>query len=243
METFRIFIGYDARETVAYHVLAESIRKHASKPVSITPLVREQLWPHFNRERGSLESTDFAFSRFMVPWLCGYQGHALFMDCDMLVKADVCELFTHAAMNGDKAVFVCQHDYTPKTSTKFLGQQQTVYPRKNWSSVMLLDTARCRALSPDYVSRGPGSDLHRFAWLPNDRIGALPLEWNWLVGEYEHNDQAKILHYTLGGPWFKQYWLGDHAQDWLQAWRESMCLSRADHLKPDEIQALTAVNA
>lgn len=225
MSPFRIFIGYDERETVAYHVLAESIRKHASKPVSITPLVRQQLAPTFSRSRGPLESTDFAYSRFLVPWLANYEGLCLFLDCDMLVKADVWELLLYPTAYPDKAVFVCQHDYVPTSETKFLGQHQTVYPRKNWSSVMLFNAKQCRALTPQYVNEATGASLHRFAWLDDSDIGALPLEWNWLVGEYAHNDQAKNLHYTLGGPWFPETVHCDHAEDWLAVWRSSMGLS------------------
>lgn len=226
MTPFQVFIGYDSRETVAYHVLAESIRKHASKPVSITPIVREQLGPLFNRSRGPLEATDFAFTRFLVPYLAGYSGLALFLDCDMLCKADVWDLLLYPTAYPDKAIFVCQHDYVPKSSTKFLGQTQTVYPRKNWSSMMLFQAEKCKALTPRYVNEASGADLHRFVWLDDSDIGGLPLEWNWLVEEYPHNNDAKILHYTLGGPWFPETWECDHASDWLEAWRSSMCLSR-----------------
>lgn len=221
MRPLRIFIGFDEREAVAYHVLCESIRRHASKPVSITPLVRSQLAPFFSRARGPLESTDFAYTRFLVPFLVNYTGVAVFLDCDMLVRADIWEL-VHDFAGDDKAVSVCKHDYVPKSVTKFLGQQQTVYPRKNWSSVMLFNAALCQALTPDYVNKAPGSDLHRFHWLTDGAIGSLPLEWNWLVGEYPHNDQAKNLHYTLGGPWFPETGNCDHAADWFEAWQQSM---------------------
>lgn len=225
MMPFRVFVGFDDRETVAYHVLCESIRRHASKPVSITPLVRSQL--AFTRARGPLESTDFAFTRFLVPHLVNYEGLALFLDCDMLVKADVWELLFYPAAYPDKAVFVAQHDYVPKTNTKFLGQTQTVYPRKNWSSVMLFNARHCTALTPEYVHTATGQDLHRFAWLEDDKIGALPLYWNWLVDEYPHNDQAKNLHYTLGGPWFPDTANCDHQEDWVMEWHRTMGLSLA----------------
>jgi hypothetical protein len=227
MKPLRVFVGFDERETVAFHVCAESIRKHASYPVAITPLVRSQL-PVFSRPRGPLESTDFAYTRFLVPWLVSYEELAIFMDCDMLVKTDILDLVRHCQTDPMRAVWVCQHDYQPKTGTKFLGQKQTSYPRKNWSSVMVFQGSRCKALTPAYVNEATGAELHRFAWLKDEQIGSLPLEWNWLVDEYPHNDNAKILHYTLGGPWFPETFKCDHAEDWLEVWRSSMCLSRAE---------------
>ena len=226
MILLKIFIGYDDRETVAYHVLSESIRQHASRPVSITPLVRSQLEPQFSRARGPLESTDFAFSRFMVPYLCDYQGLAVFMDCDMLVKADIYELLLYTAAYPGKAVYCCQHDYSPNSATKFQGHIQTVYPRKNWSSLMVFDARQCRMLTPQLVNTATGADLHRFTWLDDSDIGSLPVEWNWLVGEYPLNPDAKNLHYTLGGPWFPETANCDHAQEWVLAWQTAMGIQK-----------------
>lgn len=223
MKPLRVFVGFDERETVAYHVCAESIRKHARGPVSITPLVRSQLGV-FTRTRGPLESTDFAFTRFLVPWLVNYEGVAIFMDCDMLVKSDIWELVDLTKGDYRRAVWVCQHDYQPKSSTKFLGQPQTNYPRKNWSSLMVFYTGRCHALTSAYVNTAPSADLHRFSWLNDEQIGSLPLEWNWLVDEYPHNDDAKILHYTLGGPWFKETANCDHADEWFDTCRAALGL-------------------
>lgn len=242
-QPFRIFIGYDPKETVAYHVLAHSILRQSTIPVSITPLSRANLGRLYTRPRGATESTEFSISRFLVPYLCGYQGPALFMDCDMLVQGDVAELLLHAVINPEKAVTVCQHDYTPGETTKFLGQPQTAYPRKNWSSVMVFNTEHCRRLTPEYVNTASGLDLHRFNWLkggplvnlggqwmsqtitgphgaqvPHEDealwIGALPLTWNHLVGEYSPDPDAKNLHWTLGGPWFSDYALAPHAERW-----------------------------
>src|SRR6202008_2351880 len=140
----------------------------------------------FDRERLPQQSTEFSFSRFLTPHLSGYRGWSLFMDCDMLVRADLADLF---ALRDDRyAVMVCQHDYDPRDDTKFLKNRQSRYGKKNWSSVMLFNNAQCQALTPDYVSTASGLDLHQFKWLGDDsRIGALPLEWNWLVGEYPFN--------------------------------------------------------
>ena len=213
---FQVYIGYDANEAVAYHTLAHSILRRASIPVSIAPLMRSQLGSLYKRERGPTESTEFSLTRFLVPILSRYQGWSLFMDCDMLCRADMAELAAFAERSGDKAVLVCKHDYVPKTERKFLGQIQTRYPRKNWSSLMLFNNARCTALTPQYVNGATGLELHRFAWLEDAVIGELPLAWNWLVGEYEHDPGAKIVHYTLGGPYFDEYRGCDYAEEWFE---------------------------
>ena len=212
----KVFIGFDSKETVAYHVLSNSILRHARFPVSITPLVREHLKVFFTRGRGPLESTDFSISRFLVPYLSGYQGYSVFMDCDMLMRGDIKELWKYVD-DTETPLWVCQHDYRPKTEFKMAGQVQTTYPRKNWSSFMVFNNSRCRALSPDYVNNASGLDLHRFNWLKEgEEIGALPLEWNWLVGEYPENPFAKNYHYTLGGPWFASGRHCDHHKEWLE---------------------------
>ena len=214
-----IFIGYDPNETVAWHVLAHSIQRRASIPVAIAPLMRRQLQGLYRRERGPTESTEFSLTRFLVPALSAYRGWSLFMDCDMLCRADVAELAALAPQSPDKAVLVCRHDYVPKTERKFLDRVQTKYPRKNWSSLMYFNNERCRALSADYVNNASGLDLHRFAWLDDAQIGDLPLEWNWLVGEYERIDAPKMVHYTLGGPYFDAYRDCDYAREWREELR------------------------
>jgi len=216
-EPLRIFIGFDSKEPVAYHVLAHSILRRATVPVMIAPLVQSALRASglYTRERGATESTEFSLTRFLVPALCGFRGHAVFMDCDMLCRVDVDHLWDEI-MAHSAAVLVCQHDYTPREGVKFLGHQQTVYPRKNWSSFMVFDNSRCAALTPAYVNGASGLELHRFAWTDDHQIGALPLDWNWLVGDYEPNDAAKIYHYTLGGPWFDATNDCDHADLWFE---------------------------
>jgi hypothetical protein len=132
----------------------------------------------------------------------------------MLCRVDVAALLGEMERQSDKAVLVCKHDYVPKTARKFLDQVQTKYPRKNWSSLMLFNNARCRALSVDYVNSASGLELHRFAWLEDAAIGGLPLEWNWLVGEYPYSANARIAHFTLGGPYFPEYRDCDYADEW-----------------------------
>lgn len=217
-----ICIGYDRDEVVAYHVLCQSILENTSRPVRFTPLRLENLRGIFERERTSSQSTEFAFSRFLTPYLSNYAGWSLFMDCDMLVRADISDLF--ALADDSFAVMACQHDYVPRDDMKFLGHVQTRYPKKNWSSVMLFNNARCRALTPEYVGAATGLELHQFKWLESDEeVGSLPLTWNWLVGEYEHDPKASIAHFTRGGPYFAGYEDCDYADEWRAA------LARASH--------------
>lgn len=216
-----VYIGFDPNESVAFYTLAHSILRRASIPVSIAPLMRSQLKAVYARERGPTESTEFSLTRFLVPYLSGYSGWSVFMDCDMLCLADIGELAAQIERQPDKTVLVCKHDYSPRTERKFLDQVQTKYPRKNWSSLMVFNNARCRTLTPAYVNSAPGLDLHRFNWIEDDAIGELPLEWNWLVGEYDHRPDAKIVHYTLGGPYFDDYRNCDYAAEWF-AERASM---------------------
>lgn len=214
----KVFIGYDSQEPAAFHVLAHSILRHASAPVSIIPLVQSHLRQTglYMRPRSITESTEFSLTRFLVPYLSDYGGFSIFLDCDMLCQGDIHDLVKIAKADELRAVWCVQHDYTPSTDSKFLGQVQTVYPRKNWSSVMVFRNKYCDKLTPQYVNMASGLDLHRFAWAGVDQnIGKLPLEWNWLVGEYAPNPDAKLLHYTIGGPWFRDYQQCDHAQAWF----------------------------
>ena len=211
----QVYIGYDPRESVAFYTLAHSIFARSSIPLSIAPLMRRHLAHLYTRSRGPTESTEFSLTRFLVPALAGYRGWSIYMDCDMLCRADIAGLATLIDRNADKAVLVCQHDYVPKAERKFLNQVQTRYARKNWSSLMLFNNERCKALSPGYVNSASGLDLHRFAWADDSLIGALPLEWNWLVSEYPYRADAKIVHFTRGGPYFDDYRDCDYAGEWL----------------------------
>ena len=210
----RVFIGYDDNETVAYHVLAHSIMRHSSQPVAITPIVKRHMRAFYSRERSSIESTDFSFTRFLVPYLSGYEGWSVFMDCDMLMTADIAELW---ALRDDKYSVMCvKHDYVARDDVKFLGAVQTKYEKKNWSSVMLFNNAACTKLTPDVVARETGLYLHQFKWLDGEhRIGGLPTTWNYLVGEMTMPGTPKLIHYTLGGPYFDSYRECEHAELWF----------------------------
>jgi hypothetical protein len=215
-----VFIGYDPREAVAFSVLAHSIHARASVPVSIAPLMLSQLDGVLTRERHPLQSTDFSFSRFLTPCLSGYAGWSVFMDCDMLVLDDIANLYR---LRDDRyAVMVVKHHHVPKETVKFLGEPQSKYEKKNWSSVMLFNNARCRALTPEYVNSASGLELHQFKWLQSDElIGALPDRWNHLVGYNPPRRDASLVHYTLGGPYFEEYRSCEYSKEWF-AERDAM---------------------
>jgi hypothetical protein len=216
----RVFIGYDDREAAAFGVLAHSIHARASEPVAIAPVRLSELRSVYRRERNPLQSTDFSFSRFLTPWLCDYQGWAVFMDCDMLVLDDIAKLWR--LRDERYAVQVVKHVHVPKEEVKFLGAVQTKYEKKNWSSVMLMNCAKCRALTPDYVNQASGLELHQFKWLAGDHlIGEIPHEWNHLVGYDAPRPDAKLVHYTIGGPYFEAYRDCEYAREWF-AERDAM---------------------
>jgi hypothetical protein len=211
----RVFIGYDPAETVAFNVLAHSINARAGAPVSVAPVMLSQLKGVYSRAHDALQSTQFSFSRFLTPWLAGYDGWAVFMDCDMLMRADVAELWK--LRDERYAVQVVKHVHVPKEGVKFLGAVQTKYEKKNWSSVMLMNCAKCRALTPEYVNAATGLELHQFKWLGDDGlIGELPHGWNHLVGYDAPDPGAKLAHFTIGGPWFADYAKSEFAGEWFR---------------------------
>jgi lipopolysaccharide biosynthesis glycosyltransferase len=215
----KVFIGYDHAESIAFHTLCSSIWRHATQPVQIVPLMLSQLRHVHDRDRDPLQSNDFSFTRFLVPYLCDYEGHAVFMDCDMLVTEDITRLFNYA--DDAYAVQVVKHTHSPENTSKYLGTTQTRYAKKNWSSVMLFNNDRCRALTPEYVNTAHGLELHQFKWLDGDyQIGDLPLEWNFLVDYYPKRDFATIsnLHFTEGGPYFEAYRDCSYAREWWAAY-------------------------
>ncbi|PON49493.1 Nucleotide-diphospho-sugar transferase [Trema orientale] len=218
----KIFVGYDPREDIAYEVCRYSILKRCSIPVEIHPIKQSDLRKNglYWRQRGQLESTEFSFTRFLTPSLANYQGWAMFVDCDFLYLSDIKEL---AQLIDDRYAIMCvQHDYTPKETTKMDGAVQTVYPRKNWSSMVLYNCShpKNRVLTPDVVNSQTGAFLHRFQWLEDDDIGSIPFVWNFLEGHNKvvEGDSAtfpKAIHYTRGGPWFDAWKHCDFAHLWL----------------------------
>ena len=198
-----IFVGYDPREAIAFHVCVNSIIRHASQPVSIIP-VALNLFKDY-QETHTDGSNHFIYTRFLVPHLMEYTGWAIFIDGDMIVRDDITKLWD--LRNPYNDVLVVKHDYQTKMTEKYLGSKNENYPRNNWSSVILWN---CNSfpnlkLTPDFVQKATGAELHRFTWLEDSRIGELPKEWNWLPDEYGPDLNAKLLHYTLGTPCFHDF--------------------------------------
>ena len=219
MNQLNIFIGWDSREDIAYQVCKHSIESK-TKNTNIIPLKQKILRKEklYWRDEDKLASTEFTFTRFLVPELMEFNGWALFMDCDMILTTDIKELFDQV---DDKYAVMCvQHDYTPKEGLKMDGQQQTVYPRKNWSSVMLINCSHPsnQVLTKELVNNSEidGKYLHRFSWLKDEEIGKIGYEWNWLVGWYNESQDIspKLIHYTEGGPWFENYKDCEYADLW-----------------------------
>jgi hypothetical protein len=208
----KVFIGYDSREAVVYHVCAQSIIRHTSQPVSLTPLALNMLRGY--SEKHSDGSNQFIYSRFLTPFLCNYSGWALFIDGDMLLRADLSELW--ALRDETKAVMCVHHDYKTKTQSKYLGSKNQDYPRKNWSSVVLWNCGHPanRDVTPSFIEHATGAQLHRFTWLSDDLIGEIPKVWNWLPDEFGANPDAKLLHWTLGAPSFHEYADEPMAEEW-----------------------------
>jgi lipopolysaccharide biosynthesis glycosyltransferase len=208
----RIFIGYDTREAVAYHVCTHSLLRLSSQPLALTPLALNTLSRY--TEGHADGSTQFAYSRFLVPHLMNYEGWALFLDGDMLLRDDIVRLWD--LRDERSAVMVVKHDYRTRAATKFLGAKNEDYPRKNWSSVILWNCSHPanRTVTPTFVEHATGAQLHRFTWLSDDLIGELPNAWNWLPDEFGENSDAKLLHWTLGTPCFEEYADAPMAAEW-----------------------------
>lgn len=215
-----ILIGYDDREIIAYHTCVNSIIRLSSSPVAITPLSLKNL--QLYKESHADGSNQFIYSRFLVPYLMNYSGWAIFVDGDMIFRSDIKDLWN--LRDDSKAVMCVQHSYKTKASVKYLGSNNQDYPRKNWSSVVLWNCAHPanRIVTPSFIESSSGAELHRFTWLNDDLIGALPIEWNWLPDEFGFNDKAKLLHWTLGTPCFREYANSPMAEEWH---KESMLVN------------------
>jgi lipopolysaccharide biosynthesis glycosyltransferase len=209
-----IFVGYDPRESLNFSVLVHSLTRLASQPISIIPINLESI--DFYTETHTDGSTEFSYSRFLVPYMMEYNGWAIFMDCDMLARTDVSELWS--LCDSRYAIMCVQHNYQTSSTVKFLGNVNRNYDRKNWSSVMLINCAHesNRVLTPSLVAQQTGQYLHQFKWLDDKLIGSLPAEWNWLADEYGANSDAKLIHYTLGSPCFEEYRNVPMADHWLR---------------------------
>lgn len=219
LDTVRIYTGFDSREAIGWHVFSQSVIDSSTGLVEIVPI---------NSRINLLAKTDgtnaFSKARFLVPWLNHFSGWAIFVDgVDMMARNDIAEILEFR--DEWKAVMVVKHQYKTKNPIKYKGTPleapNSDYPRKNWSSVMLINCGHfaCRKLTPAYVDLTSGNRLHDFSWVPEDRIGELPKEWNWLVDEYGPNEEAKLLHWTAGIPSFFQYRHAPHSEEWFETQR------------------------
>ena len=230
MEPFKVYIGYDPRDDQAYKVCEASLRKHASVPVRVIKLADHELrqsgvyWRSYRVDRhgqmwderdGKPFSTQFSFTRFAPPIIENYdEGWVLFMDADMMWRADIKELIDE--LDDQYAVMCVQHEHHPEEKVKMDGVLQTTYTRKNWSSLVAYNCWKNEGLTKFCLNNWSGTDLHNFKWLTDDGIGSLSHEWNFLDG-YDNPDDydPKIVHFTLGTPdmehrpasrWDKEWW-------------------------------------
>lgn len=206
-----IWIGCDDQFNDNMSKQVHSIIQHANGLFNIKYLHLPEL-REITRPRDPNQSTDSAFTRWIIPQLHGFTGWHLYMDSDMLVCKNLNQLWD--LRDNSKAVMVVKHKVIHKEGTKFNNMPQKNYPRKNWSSLMLFNARRCTQLTADYINTASGLDLHQFKWLDDDLIGELPAEWNHLVGIDPPNPNPGIVHWTLGGPWFKEYSNVEHADKW-----------------------------
>ncbi len=234
-----LFIGYEPREDEAYQVCVHSVKKRASIPVDIAPIklleMRQQkLYTRlYSKRNGQMfdlisdapMSTEFAISRFLTPLLSKklypHNQWAIFCDCDFLWLDDIAKL---AALADLKYAVMCvQHHHEPTETVKMDAQMQVRYARKNWSSLMMFNTGHPsnEVLTTELINKVPGRDLHRFCWLKDEEIGALPTAWNWLEGSSDPSIKPSIVHYTRGGPWFENMRNCAYAQEWLDEAEET----------------------
>ena len=211
-DCIKIVVGFDQREAIAYHTFSQSVLEKSSLPVLFLPLSINTLKGY--KETHNDKSNDFVYSRFLTPYLHNFEGWAIFADGDMVCQSDIKELWD--LRDETKALQVVMHDYKTKFNQKYLGNTNENYPRKNWSSLILWNCShpKHKVLTPDFISNQTGKYLHRFSWLDDEDIGELPIDWNWLAIEYPNNPKAKIIHYTLGTPCFKDYRNTEMAFSW-----------------------------
>ena len=219
----RVFVGYDSREDIAYEVCKKSLLKHSSVALDVKPIKQREMRERgiYWREHDALASTEFSFTRFLVPYLAGFEGWAVFCDCDFLWRGDIAELMDYA--DPQYAVMCVQHRYEPKETHKMDNRVQHQYPRKNWSSMMLINCGHpstVQGLTLNDVNKQTGMYLHQLQWA-GTHVGALPTAYNYLEGWHTKDDCPNPVgvHFTRGGPWFKDYLDVEYGKEWLEASR------------------------
>ena len=233
----RCFIGYDPIDAKAYEVAEKSLLKHASIPLQIERVWDRDLrktgiyWRPYRVSDGKAEgeingqmydlldgkpfSTAFSFTRFAVPIIANTTDWVLFMDPDMLVRADIAELLEMA--DETCAIMCVKHDHDPDERVK-MGRErlQTRYVRKNWSSLMLMRPDKCRNVTQFVLNNWSGADLHALRFVSDEQIGGLPESWNWLEGWSNPALDPKIVHYTRGTPDMEGHEEAAYADEWRE---------------------------
>ena len=213
------YIGYDSKEDIAYRVCKQSLLNNSTKKLNIKSLKLYELIAKkfYTRSVDPLASTEFTYSRFLIPALMNYKGWAVFCDCDFIFFEDIHLLLD--SLDSNKAIYCVKHDYTPTEKHKMDGQQQTIYPRKNWSSFIIYNCEHDsnKKLTLDLVNSETGSFLHQFKWLKDDEIGSIDERWNWLEGWTSKHNKLKpyAVHFTRGGPWFDEWQDVEFAKEWI----------------------------
>ena len=219
MNKITIVVGFDQKEAIAYHTFCQSVIDKSTIPIQFIPLAMQNLY--FYDEIHNDGSNKFIYSRFLTPYLCEFEGFAIYADGDMICRSDISELKN--LFDPTMAIQVVKHDYKTKQSIKYLENKNVDYPRKNWSSLIIFNCQHPsnKVLTPEFVKNHSGSYLHRFSWLKDQEIGELPIQWNWLAIEYEKNPLAKLIHYTLGTPCFKNFNNTDLSELWWDSYKRT----------------------
>ena len=234
IDSINFFIGYDSKEDIAYRVCKSSLLKRSTIKVKVNSLKIDELIAKrfYNRSKDPLASTEFTYTRFLIPELMSFKGWAVFCDCDFLFFEDIAKLFKN--LDDSKAIYCVQHDYTPKEKHKMDGQKQTIYPRKNWSSFIIFNCSHPsnKKLNIEIVNSESGSFLHQFKWLQDSEIGSLDERWNWLEGWTSNNNNSLpfAVHFTRGGPWFEEWQDVEFANEWLKE-RDNYLNNKFSNLK------------
>ena len=242
--TLKVFIGWDPEHAEAAEVCRHSLLKHATVPLQIEFLKQSELrdLKLYWRADDTMASTEYTYTRYLVPHLMQYSGLALYVDAQFVFLDDVREIFQN--LDSKAAVHVVKHNYKPKNTTKLSGKEQAQYSRKNWSSLVLWNCSHpdLKSLTLDQVNTQPASWLHRFEFIPSSTVHSIGIDWNWLVGWYKEPDDGtpKALNFTEGGPWLPNHRSCEYGAFWQQAyqdWQRSQISaptpSVLEHLPPD----------